>query len=174
MDGRISLSRSEDRHAIFTLYRQAFPDQDLMQLVADLLAEDCDSVISLVVRDPSGLAGHAAVTVCSVDGSKALVALLGPVAIEPAMQGRGIGTALVRHALDAAARHGAVQACVLGDPGYYGRFGFQPNATVIPPYPIPEAWAAAWQWLLLGGADAPVSGQLNVPAAWQRAELWSD
>lgn len=51
--------------------------------------------------------------------------LLGPLAVDPLLQGRGIGTALMRQGLDMAAwaRHGVV--LLVGDIGYYARFGFR-------------------------------------------------
>lgn len=53
-----------------------------------------------------------------------LVAGLGPLAVAPAFQGRGIGSALVRRGLDACRQLGARACVVLGAPAYYGRFGF--------------------------------------------------
>lgn len=50
--------------------------------------------------------------------------LLGPLAVEPALQGRGIGKALVRHSLDAARKGGHRICVVVGEPGYYRPFGF--------------------------------------------------
>lgn len=52
--------------------------------------------------------------------------LLGPLAVEPAIQGRGIGKALVRHSLEAAAQAGHGICVVVGDPNYYRPFGFGP------------------------------------------------
>ena len=40
------------------------------------------------------------------------------------MQGRGIGKALLRHSLDAAAAQGHAVCVVVGDPNYYRPFGF--------------------------------------------------
>ena len=56
------------------------------------------------------------------DGTPAI--LLGPLAVEPALQGAGIGRALVRHGLAAAKRLGVRLCLVVGEPGYYGPFGF--------------------------------------------------
>jgi len=52
--------------------------------------------------------------------------LLGPLAVAPDLQGRGIGGALMREGLDMAswARHRIV--LLVGDLGYYHRFGFAP------------------------------------------------
>ncbi len=51
--------------------------------------------------------------------------LLGPLAVDPLLHGRGIGTALMGQGLDMAAwaRHRIV--LLVGDIGYYARFGFR-------------------------------------------------
>jgi len=55
--------------------------------------------------------------------------LLGPVAVADDRRGRGIGAALVRHAIAAARRLGHRAVILVGDPGYYGRFGFSAEKT---------------------------------------------
>ncbi|MGH6861553.1 MAG: GNAT family N-acetyltransferase [Phyllobacterium sp.] len=50
--------------------------------------------------------------------------LLGPLAVDPAVKGQGIGAALMRHATAEAARLGHGAIILVGDPEYYGRFGF--------------------------------------------------
>ncbi len=50
--------------------------------------------------------------------------LLGPLAVEPALQGAGIGRALVRHGLAEAKRLGEEICVVVGAPAYYEPFGF--------------------------------------------------
>ena len=52
--------------------------------------------------------------------------LLGPIAVEPDLKGRGIGVALMRDTLDAAAWMGYSRVVLVGDIGYYARFGFAP------------------------------------------------
>jgi putative acetyltransferase len=56
--------------------------------------------------------------------SSARAAALAPVAVLPAVQKRGIGTALIREALGRLAATRLDLVLVLGDPAYYGRFGF--------------------------------------------------
>jgi predicted N-acetyltransferase YhbS len=59
------------------------------------------------------------------DGPPAI--LLGPLAVEPKQQGRGLGRALVRHGLDAARRQLPAELCVVvGEPEYYQPYGFEP------------------------------------------------
>ena len=53
------------------------------------------------------------------------VLLLGPLAVHPARHGNGIGQALVDRGLAAAGEQGYRAAILVGDPAYYGRFGFQ-------------------------------------------------
>jgi len=55
-------------------------------------------------------------------GQRAL--LLGPVAVAGDCRKRGVGTALVHHALAAAQRHGHRAIVLVGDAAYYSRFGF--------------------------------------------------
>jgi len=55
--------------------------------------------------------------------------LLGPLAVDPARQRRGIGAALMRHALKSAARRGHRAVLLVGDASYYGRFGFSADRT---------------------------------------------
>jgi predicted N-acetyltransferase YhbS len=54
--------------------------------------------------------------------------LLGPLAVAPDWQAKGVGAALMRRSLDMAcwARHARV--LLVGDYGYYKRFGFRPAA----------------------------------------------
>lgn len=55
--------------------------------------------------------------------------VLGPLTVEPAFKDRGIGGALVRHALEQARSRGEHMVLLVGDCAYYRRFGFEP----VPP-----------------------------------------
>jgi predicted N-acetyltransferase YhbS len=55
--------------------------------------------------------------------------LLGPLAVHPDVRGRGIGSALMRRALEEAARLGHRAVLLVGDAPYYGRFGFSAEKT---------------------------------------------
>ena len=160
-----------DLPAIEALYPRAFPDEDLLPLLRRLLA-DGDNVISLLATRAEQLAGHIAFTVCTVDGAPDSVALLGPLAVAPEMQRQGIGSALIRRGLDRLGTLPVSQVNVLGDPAYYGRFGFQQDDQLNPPYDLPKAWRPAWQVMPLGVRTATVSGTLAVTAPWQDPALW--
>ncbi len=64
--------------------------------------------------------------------------LLGPLAVEPALQGRGVGRALVHHGLSEVRRLGYGLCVVVGEPAYYGPYGFinAPAAGLILPGPV--------------------------------------
>ncbi|WP_374450287.1 GNAT family N-acetyltransferase [Stella sp.] len=55
--------------------------------------------------------------------------LLGPLAVDPALQGLGFGKALMRHGLAAAEADGHRIVVLVGDPGYYAPFGFTRDLT---------------------------------------------
>jgi predicted N-acetyltransferase YhbS len=59
-----------------------------------------------------------------VGGSAGNALLLGPLAVAPEVQGRGIGSALVRYAIHEAALSGHEAIVLVGDAPYYRRFGF--------------------------------------------------
>ena len=63
----------------------------------------------------------------------------------PEAQGRGIGSALVAEALLRARAAGEAGVALLGDPGYYGRFGFEPAADfgLRFPFDAPERYCLA-------------------------------
>jgi putative acetyltransferase len=157
--------------AIEQLYPASFPDEDLLPLVRELLAESCPSR-SLVAELDGTLVGHIAFTSCGVTGSDEDVTLLAPLAVAPHCHKQGIGTALMREGLALEEQAGAAIACVLGDPAYYGRIGFTAERNIAPPFPLPPEWEGAWQSLRLSDG-VPIIGQLQVPDVWNRKSLWS-
>lgn len=56
--------------------------------------------------------------------------LLGPIAVEPVLTGRGVGRALMRQSLALAQAAGHRLVLLVGDAAYYGQFGFQPAAAL--------------------------------------------
>ena len=169
---KVRPSAATDATAIEALYPLAFPDEDLSPLVAALLATP-DLVLSLVAVLDDALIGHIAFTRGSVEPGAFPVMLLGPLAVAPAQQRRGVGSALAREGLRQSQNAGALTCFVLGDPAYYARFGFRRETAASPPYPLPDAWLDAWMSLTAPGAAAPPTGRLALPDAWMRPSLWA-
>ncbi len=170
-DLEIRESRPADRIALAELYPAAFPDEDLVPLVRELLAGRND-VLSLVADGHEGMAGHIAFTACSVAGHDQPLSMLAPLAVHPAHQRQGIGTGLIREGVRRLEGDGVSLVLVLGDPAYYGRAGFKPEHAVAPPYPLPEEWRDAWQSLSLIEDASGLSGVLCVPEPWRKKALW--
>lgn len=166
-------STVEDLGSIEAIYPLAFPDEELLPLVRDLLAAP-DAVMSLVAELDDNVVGHVIFTHCGIDGATSRASLLGPLAVTPSRHGRGVGSALVRAGLKLLEDAKVRSVFVLGDPAYYRRFGFEAEANVRAPYPMPAEWASAWQSLQLGDSAEPLRGVLTVPQQWQDPALWSE
>lgn len=67
--------------------------------------------------------------------------LLGPLAVETAQRGRGIGIALMKRGIDEARMRGARAILLVGDEPYYSRVGFAPlpQGSVVFPGPVDPA-----------------------------------
>ena len=133
-----------DASAIEALYPEAFPDENLLPLVCDLL-RDVAVTTSLVGVVDSRIVGHVIFTKCSVVGSDVSTSLLGPLAGAPAWQRQGVGRAIVRAGLRRLEDMDVNLVFVLGDPAYYERLGFRPESLVEPQFPLPAEWDGAWQ-----------------------------
>ena len=84
--------------------------------------------LSLVAEQDEQLVGTVRLWhVCAGPGRPAL--LLGPLAVDEAERGRGIGAALMRRAMAVARRRGHRAVILVGDAPYYGRFGFSVEKT---------------------------------------------
>jgi putative acetyltransferase len=103
--------------------------------------------ISLVAED-GAIVGHVAFSPVSIsDGAQGWFGL-GPISVLPGRQGQGIGSALLRAGLAQLELGGAAGCVVLGDPAYYGRFGFKHDPALVFPGPP----ANYFQCLALGNA----------------------
>jgi predicted N-acetyltransferase YhbS len=84
--------------------------------------------------------------------------LLGPLAVDCRRQGRGLGAALMRAALDRAAADGHRAVLLVGDAAYYERFGFSAAHTTGLTLPGPYERARFLGLELVPGALADATG----------------
>ena len=80
--------------------------------------------LSLVADDQGMIVGHLCLSPVLIDGEATAWFGLGPVAVAPACHRKGIGARLIREGLGRMQEQGAAGVVVLGEPEYYGRFGF--------------------------------------------------
>ena len=93
--------------------------------VIDRLREEGDLILSLVAAEGEMIIGQITYSPALLANGEEGWVVLGPVAVEPAYHGKGIGRALIE-AGEAAMRARAVKGItVLGDPKIYSRFGFE-------------------------------------------------
>ncbi|WP_180048140.1 GNAT family N-acetyltransferase [Acinetobacter sp. YH12243] len=121
--------RLEDILAIAKLTRAAFKNaahsSHTEQFIVNALRTHGQLTISLVALENNQLVGHVAISPVTISSGETGWYDLGPISVLPAKQGQGIGTLLIRVALDRLQQLGAEGCVVLGDPQYYGRFGFK-------------------------------------------------
>ncbi|MCW8916506.1 MAG: N-acetyltransferase [Magnetovibrio sp.] len=168
----IRQSTPADLPGIERLYVAAFPDEDLIPVVRELLNYGPDAM-SLVGCEGSDVIGHIGLTMCTIAGCDERVALLAPLVVSPPLHKQGIGTALVEAGFQRLKNADIGHVYVLGDPAYYSRFGFQVENKITPPYPLPKEWLGAWQSVVLNGSERPDAGQFCIPKFWQHVELWT-
>jgi len=89
--------------------------------------------------------------------------LLGPVAVARDCRNRGVGTALVRHALAAARRRGHRAIVLVGDASYYSRFGFSAEKAAALRMPGPFERHRLLALELVSGALKGACGLLRAP-----------
>ena len=118
----IRYARPTDHAAIAEVVAAAFGREDEALLVARLRAEG-DAMFELVAEADEGVCGHILFSRLWAD-HPGLFAALAPLAVRPQRQGSGLGSELVRSGLASAREFGCHGVLVLGDPAYYGRFGF--------------------------------------------------
>ena len=114
-----------DAAAIRRVHAAAFPTPTEAELV-DRLRAHGKATVSLVAEQAREIVGHILFSPVAVDGVRLVGLALGlaPVAVLPACQRQGVGSRLVRDGLEACRGLGCGLVVVLGEPGYYGRFGF--------------------------------------------------
>ncbi len=121
----------EERHrhiaGIRDLVRSAF-DQDDEAILVDRLRDAGALAVSMVLVVDDELVAHAGASPMSCVGNdhRVVVWAMAPVSVKPEKQRLGYGSQVVRATIDRCRAAGADVLTVLGNPKYYGRFGFMP------------------------------------------------
>jgi len=167
--GRVAVSQilfrdsaPEDGAAIRDLTARAFGRPDEAELAADLIVGPVETLSVVAIRKDR-MVGH--VLFSRIDGPDRCLALA-PLSVDPAFREMYVGTELVRRGLERARQAGWKSVFVLGEPDYYGRFGFRSD--------LADRAVVAWQgpYLqaleLVDGALAGWTGPLVDPEPFTR------
>ncbi|MBN8727806.1 MAG: N-acetyltransferase [Xanthomonadales bacterium] len=126
---RIRKELASDASAIAAVtaaaFRRAAHTSHTEQFIIGALRASGNLAVSLVAEEHGQIIGHVAASpVTDSDGTPEWYGL-GPVSVIPGRQDQGVGSLLVEHALAELRAMGAAGCVVLGEPGYYSRFGFR-------------------------------------------------
>src|SRR5690606_19142941 len=151
-----------DAPAILAVTQAAFAEAEHSSgtegAIIEALRQSGALTVSLVAGADSMVIGHIAFSPITVNGRDEGRFGLGPLSVDPGRQGNGLGYRLVSSGLAQLKAKGAKGCVVLGDPRFYGRFGFAPDSRLrydgVPPeyftalafeFPMPDGLVAYHQ-----------------------------
>ena len=129
----------EDAAAVRQVIAAAF-GQALEADLVDALRASGDAVISLVADDEGQIVGH---ILFSMLRAPERCLGLAPLSVAPSRQHQGVGATLIREGLARAKRDGWQAVFVVGEPDYYGCFGFSAAAAAKFETAYPKAYVLA-------------------------------
>ena len=174
LDVHIRAMQPGDRAAVDVLLATAFATatssaaEPPIEVGLNTALLDADAVLphlTLVAELDGEIVGYCISTRGTVDATTPVLGL-GPIAVAPERQRDGIGSALVRETIRIAEAHGEGLLVLLGDPGYYGRFGFVAGSELGVDSPEP-AWGAFFQALRLTNARDEHRGAFRYAAPFE-------
>ncbi|WP_309734724.1 N-acetyltransferase [Chamaesiphon sp. OTE_75_metabat_556] len=112
------------------------------QFIANALRKAGMLSVSLVAEDHGAIVGHVAISPITISDGSSGWYILGPISVTPDRQGLGIGSQLVKQALTELSKLAASGCVLVGNPNYYGRFGFKPEPALVLPDVPPEYFQA--------------------------------
>lgn len=137
----MAIIRSEQPTDFATVYRVntlAFGSEAEAKLVNAL--RDARTYLAFVAEQEDQIVGHISFSAVTLDDRTTKFLGLAPMSVLPAVQSRGIGSALVTEGLKLCADAGYTAVFVLGHAHYYPRFGFVPATSrgFTCEYPVPN------------------------------------
>lgn len=135
MNIQIRDEQDTDIQAIFDLTKAAFNDEEhsshTEQFIVNALRATKQLTVSLVAETQGKIVGHIAFSPVSISDGTTDWYGLGPISVIPEYQRKGIGSELMKEGLNRIKALNAKGCVLLGDPNYYGKFGFKANARLI-------------------------------------------
>jgi putative acetyltransferase len=169
-DVHVRPERPEDVDRIRQINDEAFGGPSESAIVDGIRGTDrwidCGSLVA--EAGDGALVGHLLLSegdLVANDDEIRRIWMVGPVAVVPEHQRRGVGGALMRAAIDLATERGEPVLCLLGHATYYPRFGFEPARSIG--IEAPRPWRDAnWMALRLPTWDPLVRGLARFPPAF--------
>lgn len=153
-------AKQSDMPAIIAIHTRAFGRATEADLTQQLI-EGREETLDLCAVIDGAIIGHCLLT--EIQGPEKSMALA-PLSVDPDWRDFQIGTELVRQILANARQAGWSSVFVLGDPDYYGRFGFK--STTADAVKSPYQGYAFQALELMPGALAGYNGKLTYPPAF--------
>jgi putative acetyltransferase len=155
----VSIEDESQRHEtqVYDLVSSAFGQQDESNLI-NALRDGGHVVASMIAIEDGAIVGH--ILLSKLEDPKGFLALA-PVAVSPARQQQGIGSALIKRAIAKVRTDGWLGIFLLGDPAFYTRFGFRVEDAAKFETPYPKNYFMALE--LSPGALAKTSGSVVYP-----------
>jgi len=151
--------RPPDFDAVREVLVAAFQGEAELRLVERLRAW-AKVTVSMVAEEHGRILGHVLFSPISIDTAKGQrpAFALAQLAMLPAFQRLGIGSALVSAGLARLRELRAERVLVVGDPAYYARFGFVPASRIGVKCPLPAPEEAFMALELVRGAFSGCAG----------------
>jgi putative acetyltransferase len=163
---------TDDAAGILAVVEDAFSyggrrdaDEELAIVRGTWSAPQARAIIELVADEDGTVVGHLQAAPGRLDGDPSPVAGVAPVCVGAAQQGRGVGGALMAALIGAAEDRQWPLLVLLGDPGYYRRFGFEPAGPLGLVYAPVGAGNPHFQARRLTQYRAPLRG--NFTYCWE-------
>jgi putative acetyltransferase len=168
----VRLETHGDEPGVRRVHEAAFTGPEEADIVGRIRREAPAGWQSLVAADADGgIVGHVLLSPCPVEdedgGRVGEVLALGPIAVLPQVQRRGVGSALMATAMSLAVARAVPAIVLLGHASYYPRFGFG-SARDVGLEPPADAWPdSAWMARLLPAWTDAVRGTVRYPEAFE-------
>ncbi|MCA8888791.1 MAG: N-acetyltransferase [Parvularculaceae bacterium] len=158
----------DDRPAVLRVVEAAFGRKDEAEIVTRLWADDA-AALEIIGEINGEIIGYCGFSVVTAEPElRGSVIGIAPVAVAPAHQNAGVGAAMIETGIAYCRTRGASLIVVLGEPAYYGRFGFKPASTKN------MRWAAldagdAFQLIDFAGLNETPARQIHYHSAFAPA-----
>lgn len=168
----VRLEAPGDEPGVRRVHEQAFPGPEEATIVDEIRRLAPAGWQSVVALGADGeIVGHALLSPCRVEGDAGdpvgEVLALGPIAVRPAAQLQGVGSALMTASISLSVARGVPAIVLLGHASYYPRFGFIP-ARGCGLQPPAAAWPDdAWMARLLPAWSEALHGTVRYPEAFE-------